>query len=102
MLGEGPNTWRVSHCFPGFLGDWRAVGMVSGLAARDYEERLRELGHTTLEAVLRIPNPDPDPPDPCVFGPPGSGSGSISQWYGSGSFYHQVKFVRKTLIPTVL
>ena len=27
----------------------RAVGMVSGLAARDYEERLRELGHTTLE-----------------------------------------------------
>ncbi len=23
--------------------------MVSGLAARDYEERLRELGHTTLE-----------------------------------------------------
>jgi hypothetical protein len=27
----------------------RAVRMVSGLAARDYEERLRELGHTTLE-----------------------------------------------------
>ncbi len=25
----------------------RAVGMVSGLAARDYEERLRELGHTS-------------------------------------------------------
>jgi hypothetical protein len=23
--------------------------MVSGLAARNYEERLRELGHTTLE-----------------------------------------------------
>jgi hypothetical protein len=28
---------------------------------------------------------DPDPP---VFGPPGSGSGSNSQRYGSGSFYH--------------
>ncbi len=28
----------------------------------------------------------PDPPDPRVFGPPGSGS--ISQRYGSGSFYH--------------
>jgi hypothetical protein len=27
----------------------RTVGMVSGLAARDYAERLRELGHTNLE-----------------------------------------------------
>jgi hypothetical protein len=32
-------------------------------------------------------------PDPYVFGPPGS---------GSGSFYHQAKIVEKTLIPTVL
>ncbi len=33
----------------------------------------------------------------------GSGSGSISQSYGSGSksFFHQAKIVRKTLIPTV-
>jgi hypothetical protein len=35
-----------------------------------------------------------------------SGSGSISQRYGSGSgfgsFYHQAKIVRKTSIPTVL
>jgi hypothetical protein len=40
------------------------------------------------------PNPHPDPPDPRVFGPPGSEEGSISQKYGfgfgSGSFYHQV------------
>jgi hypothetical protein len=44
----------------------------------------------------------PDPPDPHVFGPPGSGS--IWQRYGSGSgsFYHQAKIVRITLIPTVL
>jgi hypothetical protein len=35
--------------------------------------------------------PDPDPPDPLVFGPP-----------GSGSFNHQAKIVRKTLILTVL
>jgi hypothetical protein len=41
----------------------------------------------------------PDPPDPHVFGP--SGSGSVSKIYGSGSFYHQAKIVRKTLIPTV-
>jgi hypothetical protein len=27
-------------------------------------------------------------PDPRVFGPPGSGFGSMSQRYGSGSFYH--------------
>ena len=37
------------------------------------------------------PNPDPDLPDPHVFGP-----------LGSGSFYHQAKIVRKTLILTVL
>jgi hypothetical protein len=41
-------------------------------------------------------------PDPYVFGPPGPGSGSSSQWHGSGSFYHRTKIVRKTLIPTVL
>ncbi len=32
---------------------------------------------------------------------PGSGSGTISHRYGSGSFYHQAKIIRKTLIPTV-
>jgi hypothetical protein len=48
------------------------------------------------------PNPDPDPPDPHFFGPPGSGSGYISQRYGSGSFYHSAQIVRKTLISTVL
>ncbi len=38
------------------------------------------------------------------FGPPGSGSVSISQRYGSGSgsFYQHAKIVRKTLIPTAL
>jgi hypothetical protein len=35
------------------------------------------------------PNPDQDPPDPHVFGPP-------------GSFYQQAKIVRETLIPTAL
>jgi hypothetical protein len=30
-------------------------------------------------------DPNPDSSDPRVFGPPGSGSGSISQRYGSGS-----------------
>ncbi len=45
---------------------------------------------------------DPDPKDPSVFGPRGSRSGSVSQRYGSGSFYHHAKIVRKTLIPLVL
>jgi hypothetical protein len=52
-------------------------------------------GGLESEAVFRIrirgsvpdPNSDPDPPDPHVFGPP-----------GSGSFYHLAKIVRKTLI----
>ncbi len=40
-------------------------------------------------------------PDPYVFGPPGSVSGSSSTSYGFyGSFYNQAKIVRKTLIPT--
>jgi hypothetical protein len=46
----------------------------------------------------------PDPPDPHVFRPPGSGS--TSQRYGSGSgsgsFYRHAKIVRKPLIPTIL
>jgi hypothetical protein len=44
----------------------------------------------------------PDPPGPHVFGPPGSGSITRRYRSGSGSFYHQAKIVRKTLIPTVL
>jgi hypothetical protein len=41
-------------------------------------------------------------PDPYVFGPPGSGSVSHKYGSGSGSFHHQAKIVRKTLISTVL
>jgi hypothetical protein len=42
---------------------------------------------------------DPEP-DPDVFGPPGSGSISMRQESGSGSFY-QANIVKKTLISTV-
>jgi hypothetical protein len=57
--------------------------------------------------VLRLGTSVADPypePNPYVFGHPGSGSGSFSTRYGSGSerFYDQAKIVRKTLIPTVL
>ncbi len=40
--------------------------------------------------------------DTDAFGPPGSASGSVSHKYGSGSFYHSAKVVKKTLISTVL
>ncbi len=75
---------------------------------------LNESGSTTLpfsvwlsksdNIIISVADPDPAPPDPLVFGPPGSGSGSTSQRYasGSGSFYHHAKIVRKTLIPTIL
>jgi hypothetical protein len=47
--------------------------------------------------------PDPDQhPDPYVFGPPGSASGSVNFLYGSGSFHQQAKQLRKTLISTSL
>jgi hypothetical protein len=52
----------------------------------------------TAEYCIRNSVADPDTPDPHVFGPPGSGS--ISQRYGSGSFYHHAKIVRKTILDS--
>jgi hypothetical protein len=52
--------------------------------------------------LTSVADPDPNPSDLYVFGPPRSGSGSISQRHGSGLFYHQAKIIRKILIPTVL
>ncbi len=61
-------------------------------------------GYTVRDSSYSVADPNPDPSDLYVFGPLGSGSRSISQRHGSGSgsFYHQAKIVRKTLIPTVL
>jgi hypothetical protein len=39
---------------------------------------------------ISVADPDPDLPDPHVFGPP-----------GSGFFYHHAKIVKKILIPTL-
>jgi hypothetical protein len=49
-----------------------------------------------LKAVqASLPDPNPDPPDPCVFLPP-----------GSGSLYHhakiRIRIIRKTSNPTIL
>jgi hypothetical protein len=61
-----------------------------------------QVPYTTPPSSPILPDsvPDPDPPDPHVFGPPGSGS--TCQRYGSGSFYHHAKIVRKTLILYIL
>ncbi len=53
-------------------------------------------------AIISIVDPDQDPPDPHIFGTPGSGSTSQRYGSGSGSFYQHAKIVRKTLIPTIL
>jgi hypothetical protein len=61
-------------------------------------------GRKCYTVLFSVADPDLDPPDPHVFGPPGSGTGSTSQrnGSGSGSFYHHAKIVRKILIPTIL
>ncbi len=41
-----------------------------------------------------VGDPDPDPQDLYVFGPPGFGSGSISQRYGSGSGSRSFPFLK--------
>jgi hypothetical protein len=43
---------------------------------------------------------DPDPQDPHVFGPPGSGAGSITQRYGPGSGAGSFPFSRKAVERT--
>jgi hypothetical protein len=44
-----------------------------------------------------VADPDPNPSDPYVPGPP-----YLPLTNGSGSFYHQAKIVKQILIPTVL
>ncbi len=72
------------------------------LSSLSYSRRAAKArAHSKRYPSSSVPDPGgPEPPDPHVFGPPGSGS--ISQRYGSGSFYDQAKIVRKTLIPTDL
>ncbi len=82
---------------------------IQSLGARDragigLSYRPPRQAHRLAESIpgfLKSGVADPDPPDPHVFGP--SGSGSTSQRYGSGSgsFDHHAKIVRKTLIPTI-
>jgi hypothetical protein len=85
------------------MGAWR--NPETGAATKLGSEKFHKILYVTELIIMWywVPYavssvPDPNPPDPNVFGPPGSGS--ISQRYGSGSS-HQVKIVRKSLILTV-
>ncbi len=51
----------------------------------DSKFRVAKTSFSTNFVISSVAYPNPDLPDPHVFGPPGSGSGSISQRYGSGS-----------------
>ncbi len=65
--------------------DSAVVSPTSGLFWIPSQSPAQEWSACALSSVV-----DPDPnPDPCVLGHP-----------GSGSFYHQAKIVRKTLILT--
>ncbi len=57
---------------------------------KKYNDDLSSQIISHIRKIISVADPDPDPPDPHVFGPP-----------GSGSFYHNAKIVRKTLIPTI-
>jgi hypothetical protein len=78
-------------CTPAFF--YKETAAVSRIRIRI---RIRMfLGLLDPDPLVRGSVADPDPnPDPHVVEPPGSGS--INQRYGSGSFYHQSKLVRKT------
>ncbi len=76
---------RVGQC-----GSWQARKRFRLLIIKDEKKII----------TGSVPDPDPKPPDPRVFWPPGSES--TRQRYGSGSFYHHAKIIRKTLNPTIL
>jgi hypothetical protein len=60
-----------------------------------YRNKIHIFGRISLRYPIYFSVTDPDPSDPYVFGPPGSGS--VSQMYGSGSFCHKAKIVLKNL-----
>ncbi len=75
------------------LSQWGGRGVLLFAHGRYYVPVLER--DCLAKTSVAYPDPVPDPPDPHVFRPPGSGSGSIIQRYGSGSgsFYYQAKIV---------
>ncbi len=86
--------WKDSILFSGFataaIPAWRNFGSLSSTSVRRRSPPAQyRPTHPGMELALRSvadPDANPDPSDPYVFGPPGS---------GSESFYHQAIIVRK-------
>jgi hypothetical protein len=72
---------REMKMFPGLMSRWTSC--LLWMYCRPCTKK-------TLKLTLHYSFADPNP---YVFGPPGS----VSQRYGSGSYYHKAKIVRKTL-----
>jgi hypothetical protein len=68
--------------------DWSG-GMMAGQALGGIFPALVNILVISLQVrICMLSQCDPDPSDPYVFGPPGSGSISQRYRYGFGSFYH--------------
>ncbi len=91
VRGYGLGVWQCVHAVSSGTRKWSYFGLCFLLDSEWCI--LHPDPYPTLKPVLRIRIR-------MFLGPPGSGS--ICQRYGSGSFYHQAKIVRKTLILTVL
>ncbi len=99
---SGPRGLRLPWSFPG--RGWPLSGQRWVPWCRFSTPTKPNHGFCKRRVHTSVPDPYPnqDPLDPHVFQPPGSGSTSQRYGSGSGSFYHQAKLVKKTLIPTVL
>ncbi len=88
------NEWALTWCTQGRWPGIEQMGQSTpACSTQQVSSQWVSSRHLTTWDMVIVSVPDPDPPDPHVFGPPES---------GSGSFYHQAKIVSKTLIPTVL
>ncbi len=91
---------------PCFLSFWNLLGNPAKQHGQHENQDRHASGQRECQGtgipLVQTSVPDPDPPDPHVFRPPGSGSTSQRYGSGSGSFYNHAKIVRKPLIPSVL
>jgi hypothetical protein len=77
-MAQGGKIWKYGENIPFFYPQLNFLQVLLSQVRKKLDQRGK------ISVV--DPDPNPDPLDPRVFGPPGSGSGSISQRYGSGSF----------------
>jgi hypothetical protein len=60
------------------MADNQLEALVSLVTRLDCEVKCELLDSQVRSHLTSVPDPETDPPDPHVFGTPGSGSGSIS------------------------